>query len=112
VLDVLNIYFLARFTRKPLRFFGLVGVLIGLVGFAISAYLATLKLLGFSALANRPLLLLGVLLIVLGVQITAIGLLGEIIIFFASKRDTPQVREVRPSDQETPSAPRQPSAAE
>jgi hypothetical protein len=96
VLDLLNIYFLARFTRKPLRFFGLFGALIGLVGFAISAYLAAQRLLGFSALANRPLLLLGVLLIVLGVQVTAIGLLGEIIIFFASRRDTPQVREVRP----------------
>ena len=98
VLDILNIYFLARFTRKPLRFFGLVGVLIGLAGFAISAYLAVQRLLGFSALADRPLLLLGVLLIVLGVQVTAIGMLGEIIIFFASKRDTPRVREVRSVD--------------
>jgi len=97
-LDILNIYFLARFTRKPLRFFGLVGVLIGLAGFAISAYLAVQRLLGFSALADRPLLLLGVLLIVLGVQVTAIGMLGEIIIFFASKRDTPRVREVRSVD--------------
>ncbi len=102
VLDVLNILFLARFTRKPLRFFGLVGLALGTVGFVISAYLAVQRLLGFSALANRPLLLLGVLLIVLGVQVTAIGLLGEIIIFFASRRDAPEVREVAPAAEEIP----------
>jgi hypothetical protein len=102
VLDILNILFLARFTRKPLRFFGLVGLGLGTVGFVISAYLAVERLLGFSALANRPLLLLGVLLIVLGVQVTAIGLLGEIIIFFASRRDVPEVREVAPAPAEIP----------
>lgn len=95
-LDILNIFFLARFTRKPLRFFGLVGLLIGTVGFAIATYLAVGRLFGSAALANRPLLLLGVLLIVVGLQVMAIGLLGEIIIFFATKRDTPEVREVTP----------------
>jgi glycosyltransferase involved in cell wall biosynthesis len=94
LLDILNILFLARFTRKPLRFFGLLGLVGGLAGFAITGYLAVQRLLGFSPLADRPLLLLGVLLIVLGVQVTAIGLLGEIIIFFASKRDTPEVGEL------------------
>lgn len=100
IIDVLNIFFLARFTRKPLRFFGLVGLLVGAAGFAISAYLAVERLSGSSALANRPLLLLGVLLIVLGVQVTAIGLLGEIIIFFATKRDHPQVRELGPAERD------------
>jgi len=103
VLDILNILFLARFTRKPLRFFGLVGLSIGLIGFVITAYLGVQRLLGFAPLADRPLLLLGVLLIVLGVQVTAIGLLGEIIIFFAAKRDRPEVGEVlsRPEDEAT-----------
>jgi glycosyltransferase involved in cell wall biosynthesis len=93
LLDVLNIYFLTRFTRKPLRFFGLIGGSIGLVGFAISAYLAVQRLFGTSALADRPLLLLGVLLIVLGVQVLSIGLLGEIIIFLSSKREMPRAAE-------------------
>lgn len=105
VLDVLNILFLARFTRKPLRFFGLVGLLVGALGIVISAIIAVQRLLGAQALANRPLLLLGVLLIVLGVQVTAIGLLGEIIIFFATKRDTPEVREVRPAASRAESEP-------
>lgn len=94
MLDILNILFLARFTRKPLRFFGLLGLIGGLIGFALTGYLAVQRLLGFSPLADRPLLLLGVLLIVLGVQVTAIGLLGEIIIFFSSKRETPEVGEI------------------
>jgi len=94
MLDILNILFLARFTRKPLRFFGLLGLIGGLIGFAVTGYLAVQRLLGVTPLADRPLLLLGVLLIVLGVQVTAIGLLGEIIIFFASRRDTPEVGEL------------------
>jgi glycosyltransferase involved in cell wall biosynthesis len=103
VLDILNILFLARFTRKPLRFFGLIGLGIGLIGFVITAILGVQRLLGQSALADRPLLLLGVFLLVLGGQVTAIGRLGEIIIFFAAKRDRPEVGEVfsRPEDEAT-----------
>jgi glycosyltransferase involved in cell wall biosynthesis len=105
LLDILNILFLARFTRKPLRFFGLIGLVGGLVGLGITGYLGVQRLLGLSPLANRPLLLLGVLLIVLGVQITAIGLLGEIIIFFASKRDIPEVEELISSTEDEASQP-------
>lgn len=94
ILDIFNIFFLARFTRKPLRFFGSVGLSLGLAGFAITAWLTIQRLLKISALADRPLLLLGVLLIVLGVQVTAIGMLAEIIIFFAARRDIPEVGEV------------------
>jgi glycosyltransferase involved in cell wall biosynthesis len=94
LLDVLNIYFLVRFTRKPLRFFGLIGLSFFSVGFLLSAYLALQRLLGHSALAGRPLLLLGVLLMLLGVQLTSIGLLGEIIIFLSSRRAAPEVREI------------------
>jgi CTP:molybdopterin cytidylyltransferase MocA len=98
LLDVLNIYFLTRFTRRPLRFFGMIGAIVGGVGFAISAWLAAERLLGFSGLAERPLLLLGVLLIVVGVQVVSIGLLAEIIIFLSARREIPQAREVYPSD--------------
>jgi len=110
VLDILNILFLARFTRKPLRFFGLVGLAVGLIGFLITVYLGAQRLLGYSPLADRPLLLLGVLLIVLGVQVTAIGLLGEIIIFFATKRDTPEVGIVHRRSEEEASTPREGAA--
>jgi dolichol-phosphate mannosyltransferase len=94
LLDILHLYFLTRFTRKPLRFFGLIGMALGVVGFVICAALAYAKIFLGAALADRPLLILGVLLIVLGVQITSIGLLGEIIIFLAPRRDAPEVQEL------------------
>jgi glycosyltransferase involved in cell wall biosynthesis len=81
VLDILSVFFLIKFTRKPLRFFGLIGTSLFATGFAFALYLVAYKFLGFGPIANRPLLLLGVLLMVLGVQTLSIGLLGEIIIF-------------------------------
>ncbi|MBE0569101.1 MAG: glycosyltransferase [Deltaproteobacteria bacterium] len=84
-LDILNLFFLLKFTKKPLRFFGILGSNIFFAGFLISAYLLYMKFSGGEPLEHRPLLLLGVLLIVLGVQIFAIGLIGEIIIFVHAK---------------------------
>lgn len=81
LLDILTIFFITKFTMKPLRFFGLIGMALFGVGGIISGYLALYRLLGFGGVADRPLLLLGVILMVLGVQTLSIGLLGEIIIF-------------------------------
>lgn len=81
LLDILTLVFLFKFTKKPLRFFGLIGVGLFGGGFLISLVLAIERVLGLTALADRPLLILGVLLMVLGVQIGSIGLLGELIIF-------------------------------
>ena len=80
LLDILTLYFLYKFTRKPLRFFGLVGSGVFFAGAILTAYLGIDRLLGVP-LANRPLLILGVLWMVFGVQLFSIGLLGEIIIF-------------------------------
>ncbi len=80
-LDILAVMFLSKFTLKPLRFFGTLGGLFAIVGGAICTYLAYTKIFEDEKVAGRPLLLLGVLLIVLGVQITGFGLVGEIIIF-------------------------------
>ncbi len=80
-LDVLTIFFLMKFTRRPLRFFGLIGLGVSAVGGAITLYLGIYRILGMGAIAGRPLLLLGVLLIVLGIQTLSLGLIGEIIIF-------------------------------
>jgi len=80
-LDILAVMFLTKFTLKPLRFFGTIGGTFSLIGIAICLYL-TIQKLGFgTGVAGRPLLLLGVLLVVLGVQILGFGLVGEIIIF-------------------------------
>ena len=80
-LDILAVMFLTKFTLKPLRFFGTIGGLFSLIGLSICAYM-TVQKFGFDQpISGRPLLLLGVLLIVLGVQVLGFGLVGEIIIF-------------------------------
>lgn len=99
LLDILQIFFLTKFTRKPLRFFGLIGLMLGFVGLLIALWLTAERLFGQTALAERPLLLLGVLLLVLGVQIVSIGLIGEIVIFLGSRgQDAPAV-EVEPDEE-------------
>jgi glycosyltransferase involved in cell wall biosynthesis len=81
LLDILTIFFLMKFTRTPLRFFGLLGVGLFAAGFAIDLLVAAQKLIQHVEIADRPVLLLGVLLMVLGMQTLSLGLLGEIIIF-------------------------------
>ena len=81
VLDIFTVFFLVRFTKKPLRFFGMIGLLIAGVGAALLLYLITARLGFAQPLADRPALLLASLLVVLGLQLFAIGLLGELIIF-------------------------------
>lgn len=80
-LDICTVFFLVRFTKKPLRFFGMVGVSTFLIGAALVAWLALDKLVFNHPLADRPALLLSSLLVVLGMQLFALGLLGELIIF-------------------------------
>lgn len=81
VIDLLTVFFLIKFTRKPLRFFGLTGSAILLTGMAITIYLIIARLFYGVGLSDRPLFLVGILFLVLGIQIFAIGLIGEIIIF-------------------------------
>jgi hypothetical protein len=88
LIDVLGLFFLLRFTEKPLRFFGLVGSSFALAGAAILAVLA-IQRIGGQAIANRPLLLLGVLLLVLGFQAIALGLIGEIIVHLRAAQRPP-----------------------
>ncbi len=80
-LDIFNVFFLVRFTKKPLRFFGMIGIATFSLGILELTYLVFERIYLHSPLADRPALLLASLLIVLGVQIFALGLLGELIIF-------------------------------
>jgi glycosyltransferase involved in cell wall biosynthesis len=80
-LDVLTVFFLVRFTKKPLRFFGTIGFIAAGLGGIVTAVLVVQRLFFGVALADRPALLLGSLLVVLGVQTFALGLIGELIIF-------------------------------
>lgn len=81
LLDLLAVFFLIKFTKKPLRFFGLIGAGIASIGGLWTIILVIQRLLFDQALAQRPGLLLATLLIVLGVQIFALGLIGEIVIY-------------------------------
>jgi glycosyltransferase involved in cell wall biosynthesis len=81
LLDLVSIFFLVRFTKRPLRFFGMVGALTFSTGALLITYLGIERLAFDEKLADRPALLLAALLIVLGMQIFALGLLGELIIF-------------------------------
>jgi glycosyltransferase involved in cell wall biosynthesis len=81
VLDIISVFFLVRFTKKPLRFFGMVGATTFVIGALLVAYLAIDRLVFLHPLRDRPALLLSSLLVVLGMQLFALGLLGELIIF-------------------------------
>ncbi|MDP9009219.1 MAG: glycosyltransferase [Pseudomonadota bacterium] len=80
-LDIFTVFFLVRFTKRPLRFFGMVGVATLSLGLLELVYLVFDRVVFHTPLADRPALLLASLFIVLGVQIFALGLLGELIIF-------------------------------
>ncbi len=81
LLDLITVLFITRYTRRPLHLFGALGLTFFTVGFGINAWLAFLWLFHHESLSNRPLLLLGVLLILLGIQVLTTGLIGEMITF-------------------------------
>lgn len=81
LLDIFTVFFLVRFTKKPLRFFGMIGSIIFALGGVILTVLVVQRLFMDMALADRPALLLSSLLVVLGLQLFSLGLLGELIIF-------------------------------
>ena len=74
--DLVTVLFLHRYVTRPLHLFGMVGSVLFLGGFVIGAYLTVVKIMG-GAIGRRPLLTLGILLMVVGVQFVSLGLLGE-----------------------------------
>jgi glycosyltransferase involved in cell wall biosynthesis len=93
LLDLITVLFITKYTRRPLHLFGVFGLLFLGVGFGINTYLAILWFQG-EALGNRPLLLLGVLLMLLGFQTLTTGLIGEMITYKNfRRRDSYSVKE-------------------
>ena len=80
VLDLITVKFLQSFSTKPLQFFGPIGIFSGALGFFISLYLSIDKILSGKDIGGRPLLLLGALLIIVGIQFIGMGLLGEMMV--------------------------------
>lgn len=76
--DLFTVLFLTRYRQKPLHLFGFLGLLSLLAGFAVSLYLTIVWFQGHG-IGNRPLLFLGILLIIVGMQSFSIGLIGEMI---------------------------------
>jgi glycosyltransferase involved in cell wall biosynthesis len=93
LIDIAAFFFLAKFTERPLRFFGLVGSIFLTSGAALSLLLLVQRIQG-QGIANRPALLLAVLLLAIGVQLIGLGLVGEIIVHLrAPHRRVYRVRE-------------------
>jgi glycosyltransferase involved in cell wall biosynthesis len=79
--SLLTIILMTRYTNKPLHFFGFLGSLLFSIGFVIDFYLIVLRIFSNQWLSNRPLLIIGTLLIIVGVQLVLFGLLAEMIAF-------------------------------
>jgi len=77
-LDLLTVTFMGRYRHRPLHLFGGLGLLLGAAGTLLLGYLTVLKLTG-DAIGHRPLLTLGVLLVVVGVQLVSLGLVSELV---------------------------------
>ena len=83
--DLLTVLFIGRYQYRPLHLFGGLGLALILAGVVISAYLAALRFSG-EAIGDRPLLLLGALLIVVGIQLLTFGLLGQMFVVMRQER--------------------------
>ena len=90
--DLLTVIMLTKYPEKPLHFFGLLGTILSLSGLAINLYMAVLRISG-KWISNRPLLLLGILLLILGVHFIFFGLMGELIVFSSQKEKSYTLRE-------------------
>jgi len=91
--DLFTVLFLTRYRQKPLHLFGFFGLLSFLGGFIISLYLTILWFQGYG-IGNRPLLFLGVLLIIVGMQSFSIGLIGEMITNSKDEDNLYSVKEI------------------
>ncbi|MBI4439878.1 glycosyltransferase family 2 protein [Candidatus Woesearchaeota archaeon] len=87
-LDLLIVKFWMQYSARPMHLFGGLGMIMGFTGFAIGLYLMALKLIYSQSLANRPLLLLSVVLLILGVQFIILGVISDILVktYFSSKK--------------------------
>ncbi|MCH8171123.1 MAG: glycosyltransferase, partial [Bacteroidetes bacterium] len=78
-IDLITVLFATRYIKRPMHFFGFLGAFAFLIGLVVNGYLTYQWIIGIP-LSNRPMLFLGMLLIIVGVQLFSIGLLGEILV--------------------------------
>jgi len=93
-LDLLSISFIGKFGKRPMHFFGAIGILSTVIGMAILGYLAFCKLvMQASNIDDRPLFFLGILLVIVGVQLFIAGFLAELIIRNSQERNNYKVED-------------------
>lgn len=93
-LDLFSIMFVGKFGKRPMHFFGVIGIIISLIGIALMVYLSAAKLLGgVSGIADRPAFFLGMLLIIVGVQLFIAGFVAELVSRSASGRNKYKISE-------------------
>jgi hypothetical protein len=98
VLDLVTVKFLLSYSTRPLQIFGLLGLAAGGLGMLITGYLGYIRLVEHQAIADRPLLLLGVMLLFIGVQLLTFGLLAELLArtyYESQNKPTYAIREIR-----------------
>lgn len=88
VFDTLTAYFIYKFAEQPLHFFGPIGLFMFFIGFLINLYLTIERLFFHVLLYRRPMLFLGLLLIIVGVQIVMTGIIGELIVYLNKKKNS------------------------
>lgn len=101
ILDLIAVKFLLGYSTKPIQIFGLFGIISFLLGLIITAYLSFFKIFYAHTLSDRPLLLLGALLIIFGVQLCSIGLIGELVVrtyYESNDKSTYVIKEIINSD--------------
>ena len=87
--DLISVYFFMKFFSRPGHFFGLIGLLLSFLGAIILVYLVSLKLIYALDIGDRPLLIAGTLLVVVGIQLISLGVIGEILsrTYYASSKE-------------------------
>jgi glycosyltransferase involved in cell wall biosynthesis len=101
ILDLATVKFLLSYSTRPLQIFGLIGILTGGLGILITGYLGYIRLTTTQGIGDRPLLLLGAMLIFIGVQLVTFGLLAEVMArtyYESQDKPTYVIREVRETD--------------
>ena len=98
ILDLLTVKFLLSYSTRPLQIFGLCGVVAGVIGSVILGWLAYVRLFTAQGIGDRPLLLLGIMLVFIGVQLVTFGLLAELLArtyYESQNKPIYAIREIR-----------------
>ncbi|MCX7991291.1 MAG: glycosyltransferase family 2 protein [Proteobacteria bacterium] len=95
IFDLMTVVFLGKFGKKPLHFFGILGLILLSIGFIINLYIAYLRFKFGGILGRLPLLLLGILNMIVGIQFISIGLIGELLTsFYVKEREYSVKKEI------------------